>query len=365
MDKKILLVIESLSLGGAESATVNLANTLADKLPSIALAYGEGQLSGSLSPKVTRYKLPTLKLTSVLRVIASLYRAIKDFSPAVIHCQNAVHCAFVRLVCGVRKGKRPRIILTHHSIRTERIPNFISGVIFNLVADEIVVIAEHRKRALLGLGVAASKVFSIPNMLDLSKWQYPLSHDAHAAYKKKAGVPNNCFVLLSAGRLVPSKRVDVFIRVISELRKSVPNVFGVILGDGPERASLESLAAELGVDSDISFPGVQSDVVPYYLASDIYVFPSEYEVLPMSLIEALASGLPIVCSRIPGNDEIVSDGSTGFLVEDSILEYVSKVRKLLADTSLRTRFSIAARKAAMRYSSERIIAQVTELYDYQ
>ena len=131
--------------------------------------------------------------------------------------------------------------------------------------------------------------------------------------RKELGIPDECHVILSVGELNHNKNQQVMVRALSGLSESIHYV---IAGAGPEYDSLELLAQELGVSNRLHLLGTRDDVPRLMAASDVYVLPSLREGLNVSLMEAMASGLPVVCKRIRGNVDLINDGLNGVLVDD-------------------------------------------------
>jgi glycosyltransferase involved in cell wall biosynthesis len=143
------------------------------------------------------------------------------------------------------------------------------------------------------------------------------------------------------GKLIPKKRFDKFIEIIALCSKKLKKeVVGLIIGEGPMRKKLEVLARNYSKKVKIYFLGYQEGIYKYLSISNIFLFPSEHhEVLPMGLIEASASGIPIICSNIPGNNDIVRDGYNGFLINGSEKEYIDCINRILNNDGLTLKMS--------------------------
>lgn len=151
---------------------------------------------------------------------------------------------------------------------------------------------------------------------------------------------NGPSIIITTSRLVPKNGVDVLIRAVAEIRKSRPDIRCHILGDGPERPSLEALARSLGIASSvIFFGGVANDEVPRHLAeADVFVRPSRSEGMGNAFVEALASGLPIVGTPVEGVLDIIDDGKTGLFAKvDDPTDVAEKTMHLLRDRALSRR----------------------------
>ena len=151
--------------------------------------------------------------------------------------------------------------------------------------------------------------------------------------------------LLSVGRLVHQKGLDLAMHALAELKDLEWE--WCIAGDGPQINVLRSLANELGIQDRITFPGWRShaELVECYKGSNLFLFPSRHEGMPNVVLEAMASGLPVVASRIAGNEELVLDGETGLLFPSEDVESLCvALRKLLIDNSQRQKMGNASRR---------------------
>jgi glycosyltransferase involved in cell wall biosynthesis len=171
--------------------------------------------------------------------------------------------------------------------------------------------------------------------------------------------------LLSAGRIVHQKGLDLAMHALGGLKNL--NWEWYIAGDGPQMHSLQSLAKGLGIDDRIHFLGWQSreQLLNCYQRANIFLFPSRHEGMPNALLEAMASGLPVVASCIAGNEELVQDGKTGYLVRSESVELLqAALDKLLTDSALRKQMGDASRQyVEENYSWESTAQQYADLLE--
>jgi glycosyltransferase involved in cell wall biosynthesis len=162
----------------------------------------------------------------------------------------------------------------------------------------------------------------------------------------------------------PVKRVDLFIRAAAVLASRVGGVRFEIVGDGPLRGELESLAASMGIASAVRFRGSVTDVPRVVETFDIGVLSSDSEGLANSILEYMAAGVPTVARRVGGNVEVVRHGETGLLVDgDTPEDLASGIERLLVDPSLRSKMGQQARTAAERdFSLERYVQRHEQYY---
>ncbi len=155
--------------------------------------------------------------------------------------------------------------------------------------------------------------------------------------------------LIIIGNLVPRKRIDLFLEIVSKVHIIRPDIRAVILGDGPLRQSLESQAEKLALQDVVYFAGYQNNVAEWLQRAKIFVLTSEAEGLSQSMIQAMLCGLPAVVSHVGEAEELVQDGVNGFLIRDlNVDAFVKPIIQLLEDHAMLTNFSRAARQSSER-----------------
>jgi glycosyltransferase involved in cell wall biosynthesis len=171
-------------------------------------------------------------------------------------------------------------------------------------------------------------------------------------------------LLGTLGRLAPQKGATDLLRALPAVTRRHPRAGLVFAGDGPQRAALEAEARTLGLGDRVAFLGFRRDVPTVLAALDLFLFPSLWEGLPQALLEAMASGLPVVAARTLGIDEIVRDGANGLLVEPRDPEGLAQAAlRLLADRDLAARLAAAGRREALeRHTLPAVAARVDGLY---
>ncbi len=171
--------------------------------------------------------------------------------------------------------------------------------------------------------------------------------------------------LLSAGRIVHQKGLDLAMRALGDLKAF--DWEWKIAGDGPQMPLLQSLAKELGIEDRVFFLGWQSrpQLMKCYQQANLFLFPSRHEGMPNALLEAMASGLPVVASCVAGNEELVMDGETGYLVPSEDVEALQMaLKKLLLDPARREQMGMASReRVEANYSWESTAQQYALLLE--
>jgi glycosyltransferase involved in cell wall biosynthesis len=174
------------------------------------------------------------------------------------------------------------------------------------------------------------------------------------------------FVLLTVNFLHPRKRLDLLLHAFAELHAQVPNAVALVVGAGPERVALAALSRELQVAEAVHWTGFlpDEDLPAYYAASDVYMHTGKLESFGLSVLEASASGLPVVTVDEGGPREIVAQNETGLLVEATAQALANAARDLANDPERRVRMGNAGRqRAAALYSWERGARELLTVVD--
>lgn len=205
------------------------------------------------------------------------------------------------------------------------------------------------------LGARGERLFYLPNVVDT------------ALFTPQPRISNDGIRVITVGHMAPVKRFDRFIRVLAEVRNraSVP-VRGTIVGDGPLRPSLESLAAALSLGpGDLEFFGAATEVRSLYSDADILVLTSDREGTPNVILEAMASGLPVVATRVGGLPDVVRHGETGFLVDrDDESSLIDAVLDLVQSREKRSAFGQSARQfVEENHALPRLAVELGRLYE--
>lgn len=200
----------------------------------------------------------------------------------------------------------------------------------------------------------------VPNGVELDRYRQ-VCEDCRSEF----GFTPEDVLLIYSGRLGPEKSVDFLLQAFKGVAEAVEGVHLLIIGGGPEEEGLKKLAAEIGVSDRVHFFGmVAYERMPQYLAMcDVFVTASVTEVHPLSVIEAMASGLPALGIHSVGVGDTIEDGSTGFLSSQNQASYAAKLTRLCLDLSLRRKMGLAARKASEKYAIERAIQIMLAHYE--
>jgi len=168
--------------------------------------------------------------------------------------------------------------------------------------------------------------------------------------------------LILVARLVPIKRIDLFLEVIRHVRETLPGVSAIIVGDGPLRQELEQKAAALHVSENVKFVGYHRDVEVWLQQAKLFVLTSQSEGLALSLMEAMLCGLPAVVPNVGDLGELVTDGVNGYLVEEHTPEaFAARILSLLTYSERYQQFAKAARSSSERYEISAVVRVWNEI----
>ncbi len=229
------------------------------------------------------------------------------------------------------------------------------------LAHCVLVNAEAIRDTLVGQGYAPGKIIVIRNGIVLSKYA---GTERGESLRQSLGLSPTAPLIFVFSRLNPMKGLDYFLEAAALLKASFPEVRFLIVGDGAGRAELEALSARLGLQQQVTFTGFRTDVPDLLREAAVSVLPSLSEGLSNSLLESMASGVPVIAARVGGNPEIIEDNVSGLLVptHDSAA-LAEAISSLLLDPQLAVRLGEAGRlRVARVFSIERSIDEVEGLY---
>lgn len=229
------------------------------------------------------------------------------------------------------------------------------------VSDKIVTVSDSIRQALIkDYDCPAQKTLTIWNGVDVKNFS-PFNN-ASAGLRARLGIDASECVLLAVARLTPHKRIEMIFDAMQALRNDGCAVRFLIAGSGPQEHALRRQCTQMGLDDAIVFLGQQSDVRPCYEAADVFVLSSESEGFPLSLAEAMTSGLPSIAMAVGGPAEMISSGEDGWLV-NSPEELTAAIKYALNHPEERRRVgSRAQQKAVQQFSIETCTGKITELF---
>ena len=383
---RVLRLIARLNIGGPARHTVILDHGLREIGFETLLVHGStGAMEASLEDFARRRNVPTAFVPELgrrihplddLRAFLRVLRHIREAQPDVVHTHTAKAGAVGRLAGLVynatrRRTRRCAMVHTFHGHVFAGYFGTLGTLAVRLIektlatmTDRIVAISERQRDDLvLRFGIApASRVSVVPLGLELEELlQRALDF---RGIRSTLRLKPDDVVLGFVGRLVPVKDVATLIRAGALAIERIPNLRLVIAGDGECRASLEQVARDLLPPDTVQFLGWRRDLVELYAAFDLFVLSSLNEGTPVSLIEAMAAGVPAIATAVGGVPDVLHDGESGILVPardpnalaEAICRAAAQPRRS-GEMADRARLSVAA-----RYGAGRLVADMARLY---
>lgn len=206
-----------------------------------------------------------------------------------------------------------RVVHTDHSqiLTITRFASAYHWIIRHLVSHSITVSKDLEEFFANTISLDINRITTIPNGIDISR--FTISSDS-SSLRKEFGIAKNTMVVGTIGRLMEQKGTEYLIRACAQLKERYPDFTLVLVGEGELRTDLEGLTAGLGMDDKIIFTGIRDDTPELLNLFDLFVLPSLWEGQPITIIEAMAAGKPIIATDVGGNAEILQHGEFGVLV---------------------------------------------------
>ncbi len=225
-------------------------------------------------------------------------------------------------------------------------------------ADTIRVESAVERDVLVRLGIPAERIWIVPLLIDLSRFAAADGAAVRAAYPGRR-------LLFFAGRLAPEKNLGVLIQAVVQVRRRYPDALLLVAGDGPERASLERLAAVADPEA-VRFLGVVpgGELPAYFAASELFALSSLYEGIPTVLIEAGAAGRPVVTTPTRNVGDVVLDGDTGYVVDGTPEAFAQRIGDLLEAPEVARAMGVRARDHVLRhFGPSRVFADLLAMWE--
>ncbi|WP_218143814.1 glycosyltransferase [Planococcus faecalis] len=179
--------------------------------------------------------------------------------------------------------------------------------------------------------------------------------------EKELNLPREAFVLLSIGELNKNKNHETVIKALAQIKN--PNIYYLICGAGPLESHLNNLITNLNLKSQIKLLGFKQEIADFYNLADVFIFPSYREGLSVALMEAMSSRLPVICSNIRGNVDLIDNDKGGYLVEpEDVQGFSNAIKNLYQSVELREAFSVYNFEKIDEYTIEKVLKKIKELY---
>jgi sugar transferase (PEP-CTERM/EpsH1 system associated) len=368
----ILHVIHHLVMGGMENGLVNLINAMPESGYRHAIVCIED--FNSFRQRIARPDVEVVPLhrsrIGVWKLRSRLYRLCRQLRPSLLHSRNlsGLDAVFPARAAGVR-----RCVHGEHGWDVDNLdgrkwkPALLRRVHAPLI-DRFITVSKDLERFLMTrIGISGTRITQIYNGVDTNRF-------APAAAKPLEWLPpafrgEDQILIGAIGRIQPVKDHETLVRAFARLLQAQPalreRLCLTVVGDGPLLENVRALATSLGISDRAWFPGALNNVPEVLRSLDVFVLPSLMEGISNTVLEAMASGLPVLATGVGGNLELVEDGRSGRLFEPRNVEALAAVLgDYASQPEMRRRQGIEARRLAEeRFSLAAMVRQYTAVYD--
>jgi glycosyltransferase involved in cell wall biosynthesis len=376
---KIVHVLNSLTIGGIEKVVVDISNNLIskeNKVFIITLSNKDFSLQSKLNKDIKVISLPFKNDTNIgiLRFwflgIPSLVKIINKIKPDIVHSHLYYHY-FLFLAISLKFHHLP--IANFRTIHTSgmfygsrslinRFRLFIEKIAIKIYPSYLIAISNTiYKNNQLYFSKHTHKFKLIPNGINLKLFS---KKNFFSTDKSKFGFNNDTVLVTYVARLEKGKNHDCLVKAWSKVIKINTNAHLCLIGDGILKEQLINQSVGLNLDKNITFFGTLNNVPEFLSITDIAVFPSQFEGFPISLIEKMAMGLPVVTSDIDVFKEVIVNNQNGLICSVNDPDgYAKKIIKLINDENLRIKIGKSAQETAVKYDIERITNETLSFYE--
>lgn len=350
---KVMMIVPAIGTGGGEKVAITIARYIDRKrfeLQMVSL-YSHQDTIYEKEIKEGNINLKYLNKHGGFdfSVIKELKKEIAEFQPDIIH----THLYVVPYVLLAAPRKMIKLHTVHNIAEKEsegllRVFMRIAYAVGNFIP---VTISPFCRQTFKDLYKYKKEIPCIQNGINIDEFRAnPVEHDV--------------FKFICVARFEPQKNHALLIRAFSEVHKVFPDTVLELVGDGYLRSNIESLVAELNLNDAVIMEGISSDIAKKNNSADVFVLASDFEGLPVSVLEAMACGLPIVSTDAGGTHDIVISEENGIIVPVGDLNsFTEAMLRIRTDYDLRKSMGEQSREYAKRNSVERFVSQYEQLYE--
>ncbi len=363
---RVGFVVHVMQLAGAEVLVAETIRRLGPRIEPVVLCLDQVGALGELMQKEGVEVIAFGRRAGIdLSVVRRLARVIREKRLDVVHAHQ--YTPFFYGALGAKASlAHPRVIFTEHGRHypdvVSRKRRFANRVLFDRLADDVNAVCGFSAISLAAHdGFSKARIEVIENGVDLSR--YRVVRD-RGALKARLGLAADRRYIVTIARFHPVKDHRTLLLAFSQVAASLPDVDLLLVGDGPLRGELEQIARDLGLADRIRFLGVRDDVADILAVADLFALASVSEAASITLLEAMASKVPVVVTEVGGNPEIVRHGIDGLLAPrgDASAIAAAIVRLLEAPDTARAMARSAADRVATLYTLDRTIDRYYSLY---
>lgn len=324
-----------------------------------------------ISQGMNVYHIPVPRSITAIGNIIESYRIIKQLTNDkhydIVHCQSPIGGVIARLACKKARKHSTKVIYVAHGFHFYKGASIKNWMLFYPIEkycarytdclitmnQEDYCIAKHKLKKVKqieyipGVGINVQEINNVN--LDVVR------------KRKELGIPVDSTVIVSVGELNKNKNHEVIIRALAMLNNT--DIHYLICGQGPRRDYLIRLSKELQLDQNVHILGYRKDVIEILKSSDLFAFPSKREGLSVSLMEAMAAGLPVVCSEIRGNIDLITDGEGGYVIKTNDIDrYAHAIHRISEDEELRCQMACINKSKIVKMDVNNIHSIMKRIY---
>lgn len=360
----IVYLVTGLDYGGAENQVIQLAGRMKSRgwdVKIVSMLPPQAFVDQLMAKGIDIATLDMTKGVADPRAVIRLGKLLLVWRPEILHSHNAPANLLGRITRLV--SRVPVVVSTVHSVYEGPKWRELAYRITDPLCDMTTAVSQAvALRCRTNRTVSLKKLRVVPNGVDVSKFK-PNS-GIRTKLRDILGLQDR-FVWLAVGRFHESKDYGTMLTAFSRLVARASNCILLIVGDGPLRISMHNLVNQLGLEQHVRFLGIRSDIPDLMNAADAYVMSSVWEGMPMVLLEAAASGLPIVATNVGGNAEVIQDGINGYLVPpknpDALAKSMFRVMQL-DDSARKSMGNHGIDYVTNNFSLDRIVQLWESLY---
>jgi L-malate glycosyltransferase len=303
---------------------------------------------------------PARTPAGMLAQVGALARHLREWRADVLHCHLPLAGVVGRLA-GALAGV-PVVYTEHNAIeRYHPATRLAAKSTWRLQRRVVAVSADVAASVTRNIGQHVP-IQVVLNGVSVSRFERQLGDSALA--RASLGLPADAPIIGSVAVFRAQKRLDLWLEVAGRVKQSFPHAHFLLVGDGPLRSAVEAQATQLGLRDCLTLPGLQADVRPYLRAMDLYLMTSDFEGIPIALLEAMAMRLPSVLTDAGGIPEVVRTGQDGEVrSKGDLLALAEAVTKLLASPETRLALGNSARsRVEQNFSTARMMRELEEVY---
>lgn len=354
MKIKLAICIGSLLPAGAENLVVEMVKHLDLDKYDIHLFVLEKRYHTHLENEVRKINIKVTYLNKKegfsLKTIITLFKLLYKFNPDAIHGHlgGAVYASLYCLVF------RVKMIHTVHTLAEEEFKG-LKRKYFKIL---------YKLKKVIPVGVSSNITQSIKEVYNLKFDPLTVSNGVDVGKFNFERKYSDDVTIGHVGRFEEVKNHEVIIEVFRKLNETFPNLSLILVGDGTQREYIEEIISKYKLSKKVSLIGRVSDVSKYLKKIDVFLMPSLYEGLPLSIIEAMASGCVIVASKVGGVSDIVYNNLNGYLIDDpfNIDDFTRKIESLILDKNRRIEISKQNAQDANKFTIGEMVQKYEFLY---